>query len=92
VALFTIRHSKEGSEMRMSTIETDPGYGAWVRAGRRARVFLDGVEQHHCSVADEEAGIIVRCKLDSEGNIYAVGDEIAMEEVQGVVRIEALPV
>jgi len=34
-------------------------------------VFLDGVEQPKCCMADDEAGEIKRCVLDAEGRIQA---------------------
>ena len=74
--------------MRMSSDDKDPGYEAWQKAGSRATVFLDDVEQKDVCMADEKEGIVRRCKHDADGKIYAIGDEVAMEEVRGVVRIE----
>lgn len=76
--------------MRLSSDKDDPGYEAWVKAGRRARVWLDGVEQEHCVVADDAEGLVVRHKLDEQGRrvLDRAKNQVVTEEVRGVVHIE----
>ena len=45
----------------------DPNFD-W-ELGNRAKVYLDGVEQSNCAVADEEEGYIVRYIIDPEKRI-----------------------
>ena len=74
--------------MRYSSKKDDPGYAAWIsrrNAGAIVNAFLDGVPQPECVTADDEKGYVRRCKLDEDGYICAVGDEIIEEVVYGVV-------
>lgn len=69
---------------RLSTDDADydPAVGA------RVLVFLDGVEQRRrCVAYDADAGTVTRAKLNEAGEIYCVGDEIAMETVSGKVEV-----
>lgn len=59
----------------------DPNFD-W-ELGNRAKVYLDGVEQSNCTVADEEEGYIVRYILDPEKRILN-GDTMT---VRGNVKI-----
>jgi hypothetical protein len=75
--------------MRYSSYKDDPGYTNWM-GNTSIVVLLDGVEQRHCTVADEEQGLVVRCALDSDGNPQVDPehpDEVLMETVHGVVRV-----
>jgi hypothetical protein len=76
---------------RMSIDQADPGYCNWIECNNSAvghiRVYLDDVEQRHCDMADTIAGEVRRCKVNSDGNIYADGDVVATEIVKGAVRI-----
>jgi hypothetical protein len=77
--------------VRLSTVPDDPGFAAWQETrDRHPRIILDGVEQSHCTVADEELGTITRCVLNAAGKIQAdphKPDEIWMEQVTGKVEI-----
>lgn len=42
--------------MRISIIKDDPGFINWVHPNIGSKIFLDGVELHHCVTADEEKG------------------------------------
>lgn len=79
--------------LRVSREASDPGYRTFYaakKAGRRVKVFLDGVEQPACLTADEQTGFVKRCVLHVDGGIYVAPgtDEIMTEEVSGAVRIE----
>jgi hypothetical protein len=76
--------------VRLSSDESDSGYPLWDQIVNKfdVRIFLDDVEQKNVVTADTTIGMVNRCKIDASGDIYAIGDEIAMEEVRGVVRIE----
>ena len=50
--------------------------------GRRAEVYLNGVQQNLCTVADEEKGYIVRYPKDPEKRLNE-----EMETVYGEVKI-----
>ena len=52
-----------------------------------ARVFLDGVEQKLCYLADEQRGVVGRYVLPVLGEGHA-DDELKREIVRGSVRIE----
>lgn len=78
--------------MRLSSHEDDPGYLAWraLRDAGRAQaivVLLNGIEQTHVEMADEERGIVRKCCLDERGGIFCIGDEIAKETLYGNVQI-----
>ena len=79
--------------MRYSSNKDDPGYAAFMAAigeGKSVRVFLDGAEQNHCSMADDDLGEVTRCVVDAGGKIQpdpAKPDHIWVETVTGAVRI-----
>ncbi|KRA63119.1 twin-arginine translocation signal domain-containing protein [Rhizobium sp. Root651] len=76
--------------IRMSTDKADPGYRAWCIAmgdGKKPKVFLNGVEQKHCSMADESLGEVKRAVLTPSGNLAIGRDEILEEIVYGDVKI-----
>lgn len=54
--------------------------------GNRATVWLDGFKQDRCTVADEEAGYIVRYPIDQKKRLNG-----EMEIVYGAVKIEIEP-
>lgn len=79
--------------MRLSTIEGDAGYAEWcemITDEKSPAVYLDGVVQKHCFVADEERGEIVRAKVSEKGRIVADHGtgEVLTEAVFGEVKIE----
>ena len=80
--------------MRVSSIEGDAGHARWreaIESGKRVEVYLDGIEQKYCSIADTELGIVRRCVLDGEGKLQcnpASPDEIWTEDVSGAVTVE----
>lgn len=78
--------------VRLSTIETDPGYAPWLEfLGTRGKplVYLDGVEVALVETADEEMGFIIRVVAEDDGGIKVVDDEIVRETLRGTVRIVA---
>lgn len=76
--------------MRMSSDRSDPGYLAWVKSGRRARVFLGGTELSCVVTADEKKRMLVRCRTDERGRLVLSADrtEVLTETLHGDVRIE----
>jgi len=65
--------------MRVSVFTVNPG---------DYKVFLDGVEQDRCTMADDEEGVIERYLLDGNGE-HLIEDDCAQTEiVYGMVRIE----
>lgn len=52
------------------------------------KVFLDGVEQKFCVMADTELGCVERYKIDSNGKLLTIGGTPCMEEVSGVVTVQ----
>lgn len=79
--------------MRVSSNKDDAGFDAFMgalAAGRSVHVYLDGVEQTHVSVADDELGQVTRCVLDEKGRIQvnpAKSDEVWIETVTGKVEV-----
>ncbi len=76
--------------MRLSTDKADPGYEEWQRLqlrGEHAKILLDGTEVEHCYTADDQEGFVKRGKLDADGKIFAIDDQIATEIVHGKVEI-----
>jgi hypothetical protein len=55
--------------------------------GRRVHVSLDSVVQTMVEAYDVDAGTVTRPKLDPDGYIYVVDDEIARETVTGNVEV-----
>ena len=64
--------------------------------GQRAKIYLNGVEQHHCLEADEEQGFVIRYKTIPSYNtigrrvsfeIDPAGGTFVTEQVFGKVRI-----
>lgn len=52
------------------------------------KVFLDGVEQKLCVMADTELGSIERFKTDKNGKPLFIGKFACMEEASGVVTLQ----
>jgi hypothetical protein len=73
--------------MRISTEETDTAYVPG-RYYMGTKIYLDGVEVRQVLTADDVAGYIKCAKLNENGDLYVVGDEVATEELHGMVRIE----
>lgn len=73
--------------------ENDRGFAPWQEGFRQGKVhvvFLDGVEQKLCSMADEEAGLVRRAVPDDQGRAQidpSKEDEIWIETVSGAVKI-----
>lgn len=53
-------------------------------AGNPVRVFVDGVEQSQCVMADTEKGVVEIARPD----LYVGGDEIPTVTVSGKVTVE----
>lgn len=78
--------------MRLSVDKNDDGHVEWCKLtgdGKRVRVLLDGVDQKHCLMADEDAGEVRRCVVTDAGNIAVdyVAGEFLHETVKGKVQI-----
>lgn len=56
-------------------------------AGYKVRIMLDGLECADVCTAEPNEGWVRRVKLDARGMAYAVGDEIAIEVVHGLVEV-----
>lgn len=68
----------------------DPGYRQFCAHGgfgRRWVVTVDGVEIPRVVTADQWVGYVIANKLDSGGNAYVAGDEVARRVIYGAVRI-----
>lgn len=50
------------------------------------KVFLDGVEQKYCTMADTALGAVERAKV-KDGKILYIDNTVCMEEVNGKVEI-----
>lgn len=74
--------------MRLSIEPSDPGFQP-IPIARLATVTLDGVKQNDCTVADEEAGYVVRFKRRTLFAFSQVGrsKQVPKEKVAGVVVI-----
>lgn len=57
---------------------------------KTAKVFLDGVEQTECLIADEEEGYIKRFKRDKSGRPFVEVDDLATEVIHGKVEIKVV--
>ena len=80
--------------MRLSSNDQDPeAFAAYQRVMAERGipyVYLDGVLQPKCSLADDEKGEIVRCVVDAEGRAQVDPnnpEEIWVETVRGKVEI-----
>lgn len=80
--------------MRLSSNSQEPAaYEAYLRAiAERGipHVYLDGVLQPKCSLADDEKGEIVRCVVDANGRVQVDPnntEEVWVETVTGRVKI-----
>lgn len=74
--------------MRYSSDESDPGYAAFNalrKGGCMVTVYLDGVQQRFCCIADDVQGLVHRCKVDAAGDIQVKDDAILMETIHGKV-------
>lgn len=78
--------------MRLAANKDDPGYAHYSAIShKKIDVFLDGVEQKHVEMADEEAGEILRCVTDAEGHIQIDPKNpyrVWTETVRGKVEIK----
>lgn len=79
--------------MRVSSNQDDPGYVVWrnIRSsGKNVRVYLNGIEQAYCTMADSDEGIVIRLVPDSEGELQIDPDnpsEVLAETVAGKVEV-----
>lgn len=71
--------------MRIAISKSDPGYVEQAVA-MKAIVHLDGVPQKSCTVADEEAGYVIRYKKLCVVGLPRHG-EVPTEKVRGTVVI-----
>lgn len=80
--------------IRVSCEEGDPGYRDFCVANGDSKVFkvwLDGVEQKKCVMADERLGVVKRMVTTPSGNIAHDGDgNIFFEEISGAVKVEMI--
>jgi hypothetical protein len=72
--------------MRISADAHDPGFEAYCR-NRRVVVLLDGDPQRYVVTADEEAGLIVRYRLDEHGRPVSDGERLVKDVVLGRVEV-----
>lgn len=80
--------------MRLSCDKDDAGYLAWGKLngdGQRVTVFLDGIQQKHVIMADDEAGELRRIVISENGNMAKGHDEFISEVVHGEVRFVIEP-
>ncbi len=70
--------------MRISADKNDPGYQPGIMG--KYDVYLDGTRQEFVVTADEEAGIIVKCKSDERGLILSNG-HLVEETLRGEVTL-----
>lgn len=71
-------------------ISVDSKYPGHVLNTHRVQIELDGVKQHLCVAADEEAGTVTRFVVDTTGNIALDPlnpTEALIETVKGEVKI-----
>lgn len=71
--------------MRVSVIESDPGYRY---DAHLYNAFLDGKEIAHCFTADEEIGKAWAYATDNDGQYIISGDGLEIKEVTGSVVIK----
>lgn len=79
--------------MRTSCYPDDPGHDTWLRLinqGAEIKIFLDGVELRHCTMADTDKGYVEVFKLNDSNELYVKPDTgaIAFEKKYGEVIIE----
>lgn len=74
--------------MRLTVADME-NHGIWEKY-RQCKIFLDDVHQHHCIVADEEAGYIEKFKINGDGSLMLNEQktEVMTEKLYGIVRIE----
>ncbi len=56
-----------------------------------AIAFVNGVEAANCIEADTDAGYVICAKLDEAGRLFADGDDVATERLEGVVTVTLEP-
>lgn len=82
------------SVTRVSNEKDDPGYRDYciiVGDKKKVLVYIDGVEQKLCTIADSAEGWVKRAVTTPDGNIAHDGDTILQEVVHGKVVIEVVP-
>lgn len=76
-----------GNKMRLSVLEGDPNK---TQDAHKYNVFLDGVRQTHCIIADSENGYVLRYKRTGLGTLSVGRDgRLKTEELFGNVVIES---
>ncbi len=82
--------------MRVSIIDSDPGYeaamfaGWWGEHSGKCKILINGVDiTNICSTADEELGVAFCYKINDEGQKYVEEEfnEVAKEAIFGKVEI-----
>lgn len=68
-------------------IAADPKSPYWAPISVHATVFVDGVAQKYCTLADDEQGFVERYALDGMGNLFYCGENAVMDNVRGQVDI-----
>lgn len=75
--------------MRISVLEGD--YGRVINLGvERYEVLLNGEKVSHCFTADEENGLVICARLDTDGRMFTENGEVAMQELHGVVVVRRI--
>ena len=68
-------------------ISADPKSPYWSPISMHSTVFVDGVAQKYCTLADDEQGYVERYALDGMGNLFYCGENAVMDTVRGQVDI-----
>lgn len=68
-------------------ISVDPQSPNWSPLSMHATVFVDGIKQTHCTLADDEQGYVERYSLGALGSPYFCGGMAVQESVRGQVDI-----
>lgn len=69
-------------------IHGDPEHQDWIPEARYARIFVDGVEHDNVIMADDEAGLILKCaKKDGRFLTDDMGNAVS-ETIYGKVQIK----
>lgn len=77
--------------IRISCEKEDSGYRDYCIAngdGKIVKVWLDGVEQKRCVMADENLGVVKRMVTTPQGNIAHDNGEFLFEEIKGFVEVK----
>lgn len=73
--------------MRVFCEENDPGFENWIK-NKDVKVFLNGIEQKGCIIADSDAGMIKRYIEDENGYFVVKNGKALIETIYGKVEIQ----